>query len=172
MAHNSQNTTCCILIGDRCIVLGTGVLQWHSYVQCTTYCIHACSYRTLGLVICLWILFTLKACYKCIFNIITLQPYFVSVFVILLHSNFPHFSQSTPTVGKQRISSVFSILMHWCLPVTYSYSKFGWRGGCVGSVSARSLQTEPTARLWVRVHSTDVYCVISLGKIFTPTRLG
>jgi len=49
---------------------------------------------------------------------------------------------------------------------------FGWRGGCVGSVSARSLQTEPTARLWVRVRSTDVYRVISLGKIFTPTRLG
>ena len=38
----------------------------------------------------------------------------------------------------------------------------GWRGGYVGSVSARSLQTEPTA----------VYRVISLGKIFTPTRLG
>jgi len=49
---------------------------------------------------------------------------------------------------------------------------FGWRGGCVDSVSARSLQTEPTARLWVRVRSTDVYRVISLGKIFTPTRLG
>ena len=47
-----------------------------------------------------------------------------------------------------------------------------WRGGCVGSVSARSLQTEPTARLWVRVRSTDVYRVISLGKIFTTTRLG
>ena len=46
------------------------------------------------------------------------------------------------------------------------------KGGCVGSVSARSLQTEPTARLWVRVRSTDVYRVISLGKIFTPTRLG
>jgi len=29
-----------------------------------------------------------------------------------------------------------------------------------------------TARLWVRVRSTDVYRVISLGKIFTPTRLG
>ena len=43
---------------------------------------------------------------------------------------------------------------------------------CVGSVSARSLQTEPTARLWVRVRSTDVYRVISLGKIFTTTRLG
>ena len=52
------------------------------------------------------------------------------------------------------------------------HSVLSGRGSCVGSVSARSLQTEPTARLWVRVRSTDVYRVISLGKIFTPTRLG
>ena len=57
-------------------------------------------------------------------------------------------------------------------PLWWSLNCGGWRGGCVGSVSARSLQTEPTARLWVRVRSTDVYRVISLGKIFTPTRLG
>ena len=54
----------------------------------------------------------------------------------------------------------------------FIYTTLWWRGGCVGSVSARSLQTEPTAMLWVRVRSTDVYRVISLGKIFTPTRLG
>ena len=56
--------------------------------------------------------------------------------------------------------------------LTCDVGLFGWRGGCVGSVSARSLQTEQTVRLWVRVRSTDVYRVISLGKIFTPTRLG
>jgi len=56
--------------------------------------------------------------------------------------------------------------------VSETVTSVGWRGGCVGSVSARSLQTEPTARLWVRVRSTDVYRVISLGKIFTTTRLG